>query len=266
MILPTESTVGIHGARKFSFIPRTKRQRERYCEVYWKECHRRSDVLALKPIVVEFPPSMVCPSCNAKFPHGTVFCSRCHITLISDLGEADEVVEKAYPGSALVHLWRGEDAVLHTSLLEALTEAGITFYEQPLGSGPSARPIDHLLDHSHPRFGFEVAVLSSNLGEAEIILEKLLNQAPADMALAAKEASEPGKPKARTPVPGMTTCEVWSGEDEGLAGFLEAALRENQIPVRRERHGQRAAIYAPPEEELRAREIIQEIVEGVPPE
>jgi hypothetical protein len=64
----------------------------------------------------------------------------------------------------------------------------------------------------------------------------------------------------------MTTCEVWSGEDEGLAGFLEAALRENQIPVRRERHGQRAAIYAPPEEELRAREIIQEIVEGVPPE
>ena len=209
---------------------------------------------------------MVCPSCNATFPHGTVFCSRCHVTLISDFAEADELVEKAYPGSALVHLWRGEDAVLHISLLEALNEAGISFYQQPLGSGPSARPIDHLLDHSHPRFGFEVAVLSSNLAEAAVILGKLLNQAPADMALAVKEAREPAMPKARTPVTGMATCEVWSGEDDGLAGFLETALRENRISVRMETHGQRAAIYAPPEEELRAREIIHQIVEGLPPE
>jgi hypothetical protein len=209
---------------------------------------------------------MLCLSCNAKFPHGTVFCSRCHVTLINDLAEADESVEKAYPGSALVHLWRGEDAALHVSLLEALTAAGIPFYEQPLGSGPSARPIDHLLDHSHPRFGFEVAVLSSNLAEAEIILEKLLNEGPVDMALAETETGEPAKPKARISAPGMATREVWSGEDVGLAGFLEAALRENQIAVRIEGHGQRSSIYAPPEDELRAKEIIQEIVEGVPPE
>lgn len=117
---------------------------------------------------------MQCPACNKQFPQGTVFCSRCHATLIEDVAEADEFIEKAYPGSALVHFWRGEDAALHASLLEALRNAGISFYEQPLGSGPSARPIDHLLDHSHPQFGFEVAVLSSCLAEAEIILEKLL--------------------------------------------------------------------------------------------
>jgi hypothetical protein len=86
------------------------------------------------------------------------------------------------------------------------------------------------------------------------------------MALAAEEGDEPAKPKARTSAPSATTCEVWSGEDESLAGFLETALRENRIPVRMESHGQRTAIYAPPEEELRAKEIIQEIVEGVPPE
>jgi len=209
---------------------------------------------------------MVCPSCNAKFPHGTVFCSRCHVTLISDLSEADETVEKAYPGSALVHFWRGEDAALHASLLEALKEAGISFYEQPLGSGPSARPIDRLLEHVHPRFGFEVAILSSHLAQAEIILEKLLNEGPVDMALAETEIGEPAKPKARMSAPGMATCEVWSGEDEGLGGFLEAALRENQIPVRVESQGEKAAIYAPPEDEVRAKEIVQEIVEGVPPE
>ena len=212
---------------------------------------------------------MLCPSCNAKFPHGTVFCSRCHVTLVSDLAEADEVVEKAYPGSALVHLWRGEDAAVHASLLEALKEAGISFYEQPLGRGPSARPMDHLhyLGHaSNPRFGFEVAVLSSHLAEAEVILEKLLKEGPVDMALAASDANEVAKPKGRKPGSGVATCEVWTGEDETLAAFLAEALRENQIPVRVESHGEREAIYAPPEEEVRAKEIIQEIVEGFPPE
>jgi len=209
---------------------------------------------------------MLCPSCNAKFPHGTVFCSRCHVTLINDLAEADETVEKAYPGSALVHLWRGEDAALHASLLEALTAAGIPFYEQPLGAGPSARPIDRLLEHAHPRFGFEVAVLSSRLAQAEVILEKLLHEGPVDMALAADDANERATPLGRKSASGLATCEVWAGEDETLAGFLEAALRENQITVRMESHGQRSSIYAPPEEELRAKEIIQEIVEGAPPE
>jgi hypothetical protein len=209
---------------------------------------------------------MRCPACNAEFPHGTVFCSRCHITLVSDLEEADEVVERAYPGSALVHLWRGEDAALHSSLLAALTEAGITFYEQPLGFGPSAQPIDRLLDHAHPRYGFEVAVLSSHLAEAETILEKLLNEKPVEMALAAVESCEPRKPKARSAAAHSATCEVWAGEDQSLAGFLEAALKENGFAARVESHGQRTAVYAPPAEEALAREIIQEIVEGMPPD
>lgn len=207
---------------------------------------------------------MICPACNAEFAHGTVFCSHCHTTLVDGLAEADEMVEKAYPGSALVQLWAGEDPVLHASLLDALEEKGIPFYEQPLGSGPSARPIDQLLDHAHPRFGFEVAVLSSNLAAAETILEKFLNEKPVDMALSA-DASPSGKPRLRSDAIGAATCEVWSGEDENLAGFLGAALKENEIPVRVERHGQRAALYAPPEDEARAREIVHEIVEGTPP-
>src|SRR6266481_6499517 len=205
---------------------------------------------------------MICPACNTEFPHGTVFCSRCHVTLVTDVAEADEMVEKAYPGSALVQLWRGEDAALHASILEALAEANIPFYEQPLGSGPSARPIDQLLDHTHPRFGFEVAVLSSNLAEAEVILEKLLKEEPVDMALTAKDAAERPRPRQSSAAIGMAISEVWSGEDEGLAGFLGAALKENGIPIRVERHGQKAVVYAPPEDEGRAREIIREIVEG----
>jgi hypothetical protein len=208
---------------------------------------------------------MICPACNTEFPHGTVFCGRCHVTLVADLAEADEMVEKAYSGSALVQLWRGEDAALHASILEALAEANLPFYEQPLGSGPSARPIDALLDHAHPRFGFEVAVLSSHLARAEIILEKLLNEGPVDMALTANDAAEQARPKQRSAAMGMAISEVWSSEDEGLSRFVGAALKENGIPVRVERHGQKAAVYTLPEEESRAREIVREIVEGAPP-
>jgi len=82
------------------------------------------------------------------------------------------------------------------------------------------------------------------------------------MALAAKEAGGPTKEKARMAGPGMATCEVWSGEAEGHAGFFEAASKENQIPVRVESLGQRVGISASPEDEVRSKEIIQEIVEG----
>src|SRR5260370_2079572 len=142
------------------------------------------------------------------------------------MAEADEIVEKAYPGSALVQLWRGEDAAIHAAILEALAEANLPFYEQPLGSGPSARPIDSLLDHAHPRFGFEVAVLSSNLAEAEMILEKLLTEGPVDMALAAKDAVEQAKPKQRSAAISIAISDGSSGEYESLSGILGAALRE----------------------------------------
>src|SRR5260370_39328081 len=142
------------------------------------------------------------------------------------------MVEKAYPGSALVHLWRGENAALHASVLEALAEANIPFYEQPLGSGPSARPIDALLDHAHPRFGFEVAVLSSNLAEAELILEKILNEGPVDMALAAVEDAARAAPKGKLRAAGQATRGVWPGGSEKNGGFLGAARKENETSVR----------------------------------
>jgi hypothetical protein len=60
---------------------------------------------------------------------------------------------------------------------------------------------------------------------------------------------------------------VWtgSGEEQGRAEFLSEALKENEIPVRVEVQGSVTTLYVPPEEEMLAREIIREIVEGAPP-
>ena len=170
------------------------------------------------------------------------------------------------PEGSLIMLWAGEDPALHSSLVEELEAAGIPFIDKPTGDDEVAPTADTLPIDWKARFGFEVAVPSSSLAAAEKILEKLLDEEPVDMELSANDSPEPAAAEARSAHLGTTTCAVWSGSDNAQAGFLSQALKENEIPVRVETHGSETTVYVPPEEEMLAREIIREIVEGAPPE
>jgi hypothetical protein len=66
--------------------------------------------------------------------------------------------------------------------------------------------------------------------------------------------------------PEEATVQVWLGEQSYPGEMIEMALRENQIHARFEKGNGRNAIYVLPEDEIRAREIVKEVVEGVPPE
>jgi hypothetical protein len=167
------------------------------------------------------------------------------------------------PEGSLVMLWAGEDAALHTSLVEELEAAGIPFVDRPTGDDGVAPSADILPLDWKTQFGFEVAVPSSNAAAAGKILEKLLDQEPADMEIAANDSAEPATVKPAHL--GATSCAVWSGADGERASFLSEALKENEIPVRVETRGSETTLYVPPEEEMLAREIIREIVEGAPP-
>jgi hypothetical protein len=171
----------------------------------------------------------------------------------------------AGPQGSLVMLWAGEDPVLHSSLVEELEAAGIPFVDKPTGDDRVPPMADVLPIDWKARFGFEVSVPSSNLTAAEKILEKLLNEEPVDMELPAEEDAAPAA-VAREPAHlSSATCSVWSGDDQERANFLSQALKENEIPVRVENRERETTIYVPPEEEMLAREIIREIVEGAPP-
>jgi hypothetical protein len=162
-------------------------------------------------------------------------------------------------------LWAGEDPALHSTLLEELEAAGIPFVDKPTGDDQVAPTADTLPIDWKARFGFEVAVASSNLAAGEKILEELLNEEPVDMEIAANDATKSATTEVKPLKLGAATCAVWSGPDEARAGFLVEALKENEIPARVETHGSEATVYVPPEEEMLAREIIREIVEGAPP-
>jgi hypothetical protein len=169
-------------------------------------------------------------------------------------------------GGTLVPFWEGEDLALHTTLLEELETAGIRHFDQPMGVYPGVRRGDPFPIQPMTRFGYQVAVLSSDLPAAGKILERLLNQEPQDMDLPVNEEKQVESSK-RLPDPGeKTICEIWVGQDERLSAFLQDALRENEIMMRAEIDGAEIQIYVCPSDEQRAREIVREIVEGAPPE
>ena len=167
------------------------------------------------------------------------------------------------PQGSLVLLWAGEDPMLHSSLLEELAAAGIPFVDKPAGGEQLTPKVDVFRVDLGAQFGFEVAVFSTSLAAAEKILEDLLDEEPVDVELAAEDAA-PAE-EAKPALLGAASCAVWSGADGERAGFLSEALKENEIPVRVETRGSETTLYVPPEEEMLAREIIREIVEGAPP-
>ena len=66
--------------------------------------------------------------------------------------------------------------------------------------------------------------------------------------------------------PEDATIKVWLGEQSYSGEMIEMALRENQIHARFEKAEGRNRIFVLPEDEIRAREIVREVVEGAPPE
>jgi hypothetical protein len=174
--------------------------------------------------------------------------------------------ETTFEGS-FVTLWAGEDGSLHIELLESLEGAGIPFSDKSLGADEVAPTADPLPIDWKPRFGFEVAVQSTDLPPAKEILEKLLSRAPADTEIPAEPVG-PG-PLAGMPAvsDGPSTLPIWSGSasDEKLAQFLMSALAENKIPADYDTSTMQFVILVAPANQARAHEIVREVTEATPP-
>jgi hypothetical protein len=166
---------------------------------------------------------------------------------------------------SLVLLWAGEDPAVHAALLEELEAAEIPFSDKSLGDDEVAPTADPLPIDWKPRFGFEVAVLSTDLVAANEVLEKLLEEEPADLEIPAQNGMAAAEPPLVVATETHPTAEVWNGNDDRIAQFLTAAMQENQIPMHLENPGEQTRIYVSAANEKRAREIVREIVEGMPP-
>lgn len=232
---------------------------------------------------------MFCPQCHVEYRPGFTRCTDCEVDLVHELPlartESFESRQDTSPGEKeedpFCSFWKGDDSRLHAELCSVLDEAGIPH--------KTVRRQDHLFNlNNYP--AFQIGVPFSLFEKAEAAVKDAYGMDGSDSD-AVRSLTSPAFMPDRSRVPKMLTpaeeenvpgppgagedaemefeghaIEVWSGDDSSLGDMLVASLRENKIGVRcKNSHGKQSVLVSS-REEVRAREIVKEVVEGVPPE
>jgi hypothetical protein len=224
---------------------------------------------------------MYCPLCGVEYRPGFSICSDCQVALVPDPPPAASA-ESAAASSSFVTIWAGDDPLKHGEICEALDRQKIparTLNREDRSFNLAAQP------------AFEVYVPADFTDSARKAIKEI------DIAEeAAARSSESGNPEIPAEEgwseeddedggtlnldPQDATVEVWSGKDVPTAAMIVSSLRENQILCRSEpliADPKNAPPNAPdevcptkllvlPQDRRRAKEIVREIVDAVPPE
>jgi hypothetical protein len=245
---------------------------------------------------------LYCPQCGTEYREGYSSCSDCHVLLVRERPKQGELHSVAGPGDPskdpYTEFWRGEDARLHAELCSLLDEAEIPhitiqkedrlfrFTTQP--SLQLAVPFSQMEKAEsviREAFG-ETPELPAPGTQSEgekkteeiddwkkfardpsrkrflpAILEKLRGPRPPAGETRRAQRKDPDEWFAED-----ATIEVWSGPDAAFAEMIAASLRENEILSRCDEFKSSHVVLVEPKDQVRAREIIRQIVEATPPE
>jgi len=214
---------------------------------------------------------MFCPVCKAEYREGFRRCADCDVELVYELpGAAIVAAEPVEPGSPeedpFCSFWKGDDPRLHAELCQLLGEKGIPCR--------TVRRQDHLFNWNI-KSAFEIGVPFSQYGKAEAAVKDAYggeNEPVSEQAAAPLELPEFVEPSELRPAwdpdhwyPEEATVEIWEGDQLEMGELLAASLGENRIHARVADVGGVHRLFVLPADETRAREIVREVVEGVPP-
>ena len=216
---------------------------------------------------------MFCPLCHAEYRPGFHRCADCDVDLVYELPAAAIVpTEPIAPGDPdedpFVSFWKGDDPRLHAELCQLLTDHGIPHR--------TIRRQDHLFN-INTSTAFEIGIPFSQFDRAEAIVQEAYTPDAADTGAGGPHAPralpestisrEPGAPWAPQEwFPEDATVQIWEGQPLEMAELLAASLSENRIHSRVANTGSTQRLFVLPEDESHARQIVREVVEGVPPE
>jgi hypothetical protein len=236
---------------------------------------------------------MICPQCKAEYRPGFTHCADCDVDLVWESSpDALASYETPEPGDPsqdpFCSFWKGDDPRIHAELCSVLDESGIphnTIFRR-----------DHLFNLNNYA-AFEVGVPFSLYQKAELAIKdafgtdegeedddvlnvpaltpagdfgsvRTIQKLPAQLTPPQNE-NNPGPTNAGDDAEWYeedANVRVWADATEDLGDFLVAALHENGIRCRLQTTGAGPSLYVLPSDEMRAREIVREVVEGKPPE
>jgi hypothetical protein len=222
---------------------------------------------------------MFCPNCKAEYREGFMHCADCDVDLVESLGSTSSSGEPEDSGEAVdldapELLWSGVDVGAFGQIRSALDEANIPYNDERLEARLLYRSLGNPL---------EIWIQRQDRAAARKILTDLFTAAGEPQQ---PDAADAGSPQSFQPPenegwdvegdasrgsavdfdPEEASAEIWTGEAGGMAPILKDCLRENGIgcAVVPGPKGECLRVY--PADEVRAREIVREVVEGVPPE
>jgi hypothetical protein len=220
---------------------------------------------------------MFCPICKAEYRPGFHHCSDCDVELVPVL-PADEPQAGGQRGRVLSgdvrRIWAGDDQSRCLELCEELKANDIPYeVAQNVKSYGRGMSVD---------WKFELAVSADDELRAKDLLSLPETVVEEKSDTAEEEGDQPHYELPAgddTPGPGNNrdsyldpwypedaTVEVHSKPPSDLSSTIGLALKENRIRVRVDRQEDGSTKYfVLPEDEARAREIVREVVEGVPP-
>ncbi|MGA2097346.1 MAG: hypothetical protein ABSH39_13665 [Candidatus Acidiferrum sp.] len=222
---------------------------------------------------------MFCPQCKAEYRQGFTRCADCDVELVSELTpEALAKEETATPGDPnedpFCSFWEGEDPRIHSEICQVLDEQNIPH--------KTLRRRDHLFNFS-AKSEFQMGVPYSFFERAEAAVKEAYDSEaePEEPREASDEQPSPlelpESTRTGSDVPSRdgasrhqyledANIQVWSSEHLSPGNIISMSLKENLIPHRFDRRQGNNAIFVFPDDESRSREIVREVVEGVPPE
>lgn len=210
---------------------------------------------------------MFCPNCGFEYRPGFTLCNDCDVDLVDQLpteAESEEPKEEAN-NDCVQLLWRGLDGSAFNEIIQALEEAGVRY---------SSKILEVKITLSSTYAPLEIRVPVTESEEARKILGETLKRIPElvtgenepTSAIESEESAE--RPfSANEPNPEDATAEAWSGEKKSIAQFLKSCLVENGIGcyIESRRTGV-IAVRILPEHDGKAKEVVRQALEAIPPE
>ncbi|PYU28805.1 MAG: hypothetical protein DMG31_19055 [Acidobacteria bacterium] len=241
---------------------------------------------------------MYCPLCGAEYRQGFSVCSDCQVALVPDPPRdpsANPPTDDTSDDAPFTLVWSGSDARIHAEICEALNRQKIP--------ARTLRREDHLFSPTM-RQEFEVYVPadlmsfarealhqadpteddSERPSDSDQLLDSGILEIPPEEGSPNENDAENDDEERRDLLnfdPQDATVEIWSGQDADVAAMIASSLRENHISYRPDPDMPDPDIAEPqsapdemrptrilvfPDDAKRAKAIVREIVDAIPPE